>query len=176
MLSHVGDPEAEKFKAARQIHERARYMRGRFLNSVAAIERDIAVLLTEYFCTSDPAKRELFFKQVVAAPFFTLRIKEEVLIRIVKNDYPRYWDENSEVLKALDDIMAFRNKLAHSIVDVSESALIRPLDKGIGFVDWNQGEPITDEQFQEWEVKTNMVAGCLIEIKRLLPFKERPKD
>ena len=169
------DLEAERMDAARRIHERARYLRGRFLNSVAVIERDIAVILTEYFCTSDPAKQELFFRHVVTSPSFTLRAKKDVLIRIVKNDYPRYWDEHSEVLKDLDEIMAFRNKLAHSVVDVSECALARPLEKGVGFVDWKQGEPITDEQFQEWEVKANMVSTCLVEITRLLPFKERPK-
>jgi hypothetical protein len=142
---------------------------------VAVIERDIAVILTEYFCTSDPEKQELFFRHVVTSPSFTLRAKKEVLIRIVKKDYPRYWDDHSEVLKDLDEIMAFRNKLAHSVVDVSASALARPLEKGVGFVDWKDGEPITDEQFQEWEVKANMVSTCLIEIRRLLPFKERPK-
>lgn len=169
------DLEAERIRAARRVHERACYVRGRFLNAVAALERDIALILTEYFCTSDPAKQELFFRHVVTSPSFTLRVKKEVLIRIVKEDYPRYWDEHSGVLKDLDDIMAFRNKLAHSIVDVSETALSRPLEEGVGFVDWNKGEPITDEEFQEWEVKTNMVSTCLIEIKRLLPFKERPK-
>jgi hypothetical protein len=93
----------------------------------------------------------------------------------VKQDYPRYWDSHSDVLRDLDDIMAFRNRLAHSVVDVSETALARPLESGVGFVDWNQGEPITDEQFQEWDTKAGMVITCLIEIKRLLPFKERPK-
>ena len=169
------DIEDERIRAARKIHERARYLRGRFLNSVAGIERKIALILTQYFCTSDPEKQELFFKYVVASPSFSLRAKKDVLIRIVKKDYPRYWDDHSDILKDLDDIMAFRNKLAHSVVDVSESALARPLEKGVGFVDWNQGEPITDEQFQEWEVKANMVHSCLIEIERLLPFRERPE-
>ena len=76
-------------------------------------------------------------------------------------------------MKNLDGIMSFRNKLAHSVVDVSDSALARPLEKGVGFVDWNAGDPITDEQFQEWEVKTNMGHSCLIDVKRLLPCKER---
>lgn len=169
------DIEGERINAARKIHERARYLRGRFLNSVAVIERKIALILTQYFCTSDPQKQELFFKHVVTAPSFTLRTKKDVLIRIVKKDYPRYWDEHREVLKDLDDIMTFRNRLAHSVVDVSEVALVRPLEKGVGFVDWNQGEPITDEQFQEWEVKANMVNSCLTDIERLLPFKERPE-
>jgi hypothetical protein len=168
------DGETERMKAAQRIHERARYLRGRFLNSVAVIERDIAVLLTDYFCTDDPEKRELFFKYVVTAPSFSLSANKQVLIRIVKKDYPRYWDEHREILKHLDDIMTFRNKLAHSIVDVSEAALARPVEKGVGFVDWKEGEPITDKQFEDWEVKTNMVSTCLLEIKRLLPFRERP--
>jgi len=139
------------------------------------IERDIARILTDYFCTSDVSKQELFFRHVVTSPAFTLRAKKDVLIRIVKQDYPRYWDSHSDVLRNLDDIMAFRNRLAHSVVDVSETALARPLESGVGFVDWNQGEPITDEQFQEWDAKAGMVITCLVEIKRLLPFKERPK-
>jgi len=68
--------------------------------------------------------------------------------------------------------MQFRNKLAHSVVDVSDLALSRPLKEGVGFVDWKAGEPITDLAFEEWEVKTSMVSSCLSEIKRLLPYKE----
>lgn len=167
--------ENDRFSAARKIHEKARYMRGRFLNSVALIERDIALILTDYFCTLDQEKKELFFYHIVTAPFFSLKNKVETLFRIVKKDYPRYWDENSDILRDLDDIMAFRNKLAHSVIDVSDTALERPLEDGIGFVDWKAGEPITDKQFQDWEVKANMVHTCLIEIKRLLPYKEKPR-
>ena len=39
----------KKASAAQKIHEKARQLRGRFLNSVAVIERDIAVILIEYF-------------------------------------------------------------------------------------------------------------------------------
>ena len=51
----------EKVAAASKLHEKARYLRGRFLNHVAVIEKEIAVILTEYFCTEDETKRELFF-------------------------------------------------------------------------------------------------------------------
>ncbi len=167
--------EGERITAAQKIHEHARYLRGRFLNSVAVIERDIALILTDYFCTPDPDKRALFFGSVATAPFFTLRVKKDVLIAIVKKDYPRYWDENREILKNLDQIMGSRNKLAHSVVDVSEAALARPLGDGVGFVDWNAGRPITDAEFEEWEVKANMVSSCLMDVKRLLPFQEKPR-
>jgi len=167
--------EDARIAAAQRIHEKARYLRGRFLNSVAVIERDIALILTDYFCTSDPAKRELFFRYVVTSRGFSLSAKKEALIAIVKCDYPRYWDKHKNILKTLDEIMTFRNRLAHSVVDVSDRALARPIEEGVGFVDWNGGTPITDDQFQDWVVKTNMVSGCLQEIKRLLPFKEHPQ-
>ena len=159
--------------AATRIHERARYLRGRFLNYVAVIERDIAMILTDHFCVNNEEKRQLFFKHVVNGYFFSLNLKKDLLVKIVKKDYPRYWDENGQILKNLDDIISFRNKLAHSVVDVSEQALARPIEEGIGFIEWKEGEPITDAAFQEWEAKANMVSGCLSDIRQLLPFKEK---
>ena len=164
----------EKLNAAYQLHERARYMRGRFLNSVAVIERDITVILTEYFCARDEDKRELFFVKVAGK--LSLQNKKEILIDIVKADYPRYWEENKDLLGGLNQIQEFRNKLAHSVLDVSDEALTRPLEEGIGFVQWKKGTPITTVEFQEWEVKANMLSSKLSDIKRLLPFKEIPID
>ena len=157
-----------KIAASLKVHERARYIRGRFLNSVACIERKIALILTNYFCTSDEIKREIFFEEVVTAQFFSLNSRKEVLVKIVKKDYPWYWDKNKEVLKNLDEIMSFRNKLAHSVVDVSDQALKRPLKQGIGFIEWRDGEPITDAEFQDWDVKANMVLSLLNDIERLV--------
>ena len=150
-------------EVAQKIHERARYLRGRFLNHVAVIERDIVLILTDYFCGED-----------VSVRFFSLRAKANALVKIVKNDYPWFWDENAAILADLDGIINFRNKLAHSVVDVSEQALARPIEEGIGFVEWKEGEPFTDARFQEWEVKANMVLSRLSDLKALLPFKEKP--
>ncbi len=163
---------SNKVAAAKKLHEKARYLRGRFLNTVAVIERDIAVILTEYFCTEDENKRELFFGKV--AEKLSLQKKKEILIDIVKNDYPRYWEENKEILTDLQNIQEFRNKLAHSIIDVSDDALLRPIEEGVGFVQWREGKPITDREFEDLEVRANMVSSTLLDIKRLLPFKERP--
>lgn len=74
----------------------------------------------------------------------------------------------------MQNIQEFRNKLAHSVVDVSDEALARPLDEGVGFVQWKKGTPITENEFQDWEVRTSMVNSKLSEIKRLLPYKEKP--
>lgn len=164
----------KKVNAAQQLHESARHMRGKFLNSVAVIERNIAVILTEYFCTNDEEKRELFFVKV--AEKLSLQKKKEILIDIVKTDYPRYWEENKDFLNNFQQIQEFRNKLAHSVLDVSDEALSRPLEEGIGFVQWKKGTPVTTAEFQDLYVKANMLSSKLSDIKRLLPFKETPID
>lgn len=75
------------------------------------------------------------------------------------------------MLSAFQKILEFRNKLAHSIVDLSDEALARPIEEGIGFTDWEKGRPITEQEFNDWEVKANMIYSCLKDIKRLLPLK-----
>lgn len=167
----MGDDYADRVAAAKKIHERARYLRGRFLNTVAVIERDIAIVLTEYFCQNDEEKREVFFTKV--AEKISLQKKKEILIEIVENDYPKYWEENKEHFKKLKDIQEFRNKLAHSIVDVSEEALLRPIDEGVGFIQWKQGIPITDKEFEAFEDMASDVHSTISDIRMLLPFKEK---
>lgn len=161
----------EKVRACERVHEVARQFRGRFLNSVAAIEHDISAILTEYFCTEDEEKREIFFSEIVG--YMSLNTKRELLVKIVKRDYPKYWDQNGQFLKELERIQTLHNKLAHSVVDVSDTALSRPIEEGVGFIQWRAGQPITKLEFEDWEAKANMVLSTLSDIKRLLPFKER---
>jgi hypothetical protein len=159
----------EKIRAAKLIHEKARYYRGSFLNSVACIEHDLAHFLTEYFCTSDPEKQRLFYEEIAASGNLSLDRKRRLLEMIVKKDYPHYWEENKEVLFALQKIQKFRNKLAHSIVDVSDSALARPLEEGIGFIDWEDAKPLKKADFDDLDADTTMVYSCLKELRRFLP-------
>ena len=39
-----------------------------------------------------------------------LQKKKEILIDIVKNDYPKYWEDNKEILTNLQTIQEFRNR------------------------------------------------------------------
>ena len=60
------------------------------------------------------------------------------------------------------------------MIDVSDEALSRPIEEGVGFVQWKKGKPITDREFENLEVRANMVISTLSDIKNLLPFKETP--
>lgn len=168
------DEYFEKQRLAEKIHEKARYFRGRFLNSVAVIERHLALFLTRYVCKTDPFVQELFFRQIAAK--LTLENKRAVFLKIVEAHYPEFWNENKNTLEDLKKIMEFRNKLAHSIVDVSDDALRRPAEKGIGFIEWEQGKPITDSEFQDWEVRANDVISCVNTLEHYfsVPGKQLP--
>lgn len=164
----------EKYVASRAIHARAREMRGSFLNQVACIEQKMATLFLDYFCRDCPDKRKLFFDGILTASFFGLRAKKTILVRILKQDYPRYWEREKQNFKAFDDVTDFRNRLAHCILDVSEDALARPVADGVAFLDRDDCTPITDRDFNDYEVKANMLHSCLLDIERLLPYKETP--
>lgn len=165
--------EKQRIAAAKKLHEKARQLRGRFLNHVAVIERRMAVIITEYFCREDEEKRDMFFEKV--AERLPLRTKRDILFDIVKHDHPSFWDENKDVLTNLQRIQEFRNKLAHSVLDISDEALSRSLEEGIGFIQWNKGKPVTDAEFDDMVVAANMVIGVLGDIRMLLPYKEKPE-
>jgi hypothetical protein len=160
-----------KVRSASLIHEKARQFRGRFLNSMAVIDYELSAILTEYFCRNDDEKRELFSTDIVGR--MTFGAKRALITEIVKKDYPRFWDENQSLIKDLEQFQTLRNKLAHSIVDVSESALARPLVDGIGFVQWKNSQPITEQEFDDWDARAATSYGILRDMKQMLQFKEK---
>jgi hypothetical protein len=166
----MGQEYRNKVRACQIIHERARQLRGGFLNSTAVIEHEIAAFLTSYFCTNDDVKRELFFAEVAAA--MPLGKKRALLTAIIKQDYPRFWDEDGDPIRDLRELQGFRNKLAHSMIDVSEKALARPIKEGIGFIQWNNGEPITEAEFNNWDARAVTTYATIRDLRQMLPYKE----
>jgi hypothetical protein len=168
----LDDAFRAKVRNAQLIHEKARQFRGRFLNSMAVIEYELSAILVEYFCRADEEKRELFSTDVVGR--MTFEAKRALVSVIVKGDYPRYFEENRALINDLQEFQALRNKLAHSVVDVSEAALARPLTDGIGFIQWKNAQPITEIEFNDWDARATTSYGLLRDIRQLLPFKEKP--
>jgi hypothetical protein len=164
----------EKETAARALHAKAREYRGSFLNSLACIESKLDHWLTDYFSASSIGKRKLLFEEIITK--IQIGRKKKILLKIIQTDYPIYWKEHETILRELQNIIDFRNGLAHSLLDVSDSALARPASEGIGFSDWKNGLPITDREFDEWRVKANMIYSCLGDLDVLLPWKQVQSD
>lgn len=88
----------------------------------------------------------------------------------MQDRYEGYWVENKAILRGLAEIQHFRNRLAHSVIDVSDEALSRPISDGVGFIQWKKGEPVTDGEFDEYIVRANMISSALTDIRELLRF------
>ena len=160
----TSDPE--NIRKGQMIHEQAKFLRGRFLNFVAVIEYDMAEIITDYFCQKDEDKHELFFNNI--ASNMSLYQKKKIIINIIKIEAPDYYTKNKEIIDDIQSIQEFRNKLAHSMVDVSETTIDRPLEEGIGFIQWKKGEPITESIFNDWEIRAGQILSMLTDIKRIL--------
>lgn len=160
----------EEQRKAEKIHEKAREYRGRFLNTVACIEREMGFLITELFCRQELELQKFFFSNLVMN--LTLQKKKEIVFRFCKQYEPGFWEDEKEFLTKLDDVQTFRNKLAHSVVDVSENALNRPIKEGVGFVQWKGGEPLTDQSFYEMNALASTIHSSLSDLRRLLSFAQ----
>lgn len=136
---------------------------------MAVIERDMALMITEFFCQDDEYKQQIFFERI--AEKLSFERKKEILFEVLKTGYADWWEKYKDLRSELSVVQEFRNKLAHSTIDVSEEALARPLEDGIGFIQWKKGEAITELVFDDLVVKANMASSALTEIKQLLSFR-----
>jgi len=151
----------DRILACKKIHEKANSFRGPFLNRAAVIDEKISAMLANMFPSED--KRHPFTKR-------SLEKKRQMLFKKIQENCSWYWNENKQHLEPLEEIIKFRNTLAHSVPDLTEEALERPIGDGVVFAGWNKGKPVTDTYFNEAVVKTTMVISCLSDINRLLSF------
>ena len=160
-----------KVAKAKELHEAARQLRGRFLNSVAVIDVKIGEFLASYFC-NDEKRRALFMSEITTNQSFALRTKVNLLKKIVKSEFDFYLEEYPEIFNELEKIRKFRNELAHATIDVSDKALERGPEIGIGFVFYKNGKKhvkvISPKQAEDYHVRTNMLLSNLTNLLRLI--------
>ena len=146
-------------------------MRGTLLNTVAVLDAQIAEIISHYFCNVEH-RRALFMSDIATAQFFSLRMKEAVLKKIVKLECGFYLERNPGLFKEFEAIRNFRNDLAHAIIDVSEEALIRGPTESIGFVSFKDGKEhtrrVTPAEADSYNARAGMLLGNLKEIALIL--------
>jgi hypothetical protein len=160
----------EKRRSAEKLHAYVREWRGDVLNHVAVIEKEIAAIISHYFCEEE--RRSFFYSEVATAEFFTYRNKVSILKRLLKKDYDFFWVGHSYLTKELGEIGEFRNILAHATIDVSDEALSRQPKDGVGFVSFSDGERVvrvfTEADFNDWGGRMGTVSGDIEDLIRIL--------
>jgi hypothetical protein len=112
----------EKIQSSMRLHEYVRNWRGQLINSVSVIDLQLALIISKFF-----AKEErflLFFSEVATSQSMTFSKKREMMRIIFQQDPLLETDKDRNLLKELQEIGTFRNILAHSVLDVSEEALL----------------------------------------------------
>lgn len=162
---------SEKVRLAQILHEAARQLRGRILNTTAVIDTQLAEIISHYFCR-DEERRALFMSDVATSQFFSLRMKEDILKKIIRAECRPYLDQNPGIFKEFVSIRLLRNDIAHAIIDVSDEALIRGPASAIGFVSFKDGKrhvrQITQAESEDFNGRTGSLLGNLGDIARIL--------
>jgi hypothetical protein len=159
-----------KIRLAQRLHSYVRDWRGRVLNTVAVIERDIALLISSYFCEEE--KKYFFFSEVATSHFFSFRSKINILKKILKKDYQFCLDQNPDFFREIERVIEFRNLIAHSPIDTSDEALERDPKEGVGFVSYSDGvksiKVITEAGFNEMNGIMGNVSSELATLMRFV--------
>jgi hypothetical protein len=160
----------EKIRLAQRLHSYARDWRGRILNTTAVIERNIALLISSYFCKEE--KKYFFFSEVATSHFFSFRSKINILRQILRKDYQFFLDRNPAFFKEIEKVIKFRNLIAHALIDVSDEALKRNPKEGVGFVSYSDGvksiKVFTEADFNEMNGIMGNVSSELATLMRFV--------
>jgi hypothetical protein len=162
---------ADKMREATRIHTAASEIRGRILNAAAVVDLLISKLLAGYFSQYE-SKYSLLLSDVFTAHYMGLRTKSNLLKKIVKMEFQDYLKHYPNAFEDLDELMNFRNKLAHATIDVTESALNNGPDIKVGFVFFQDGErrvtKISPQMATHHEVKAKMLYEDLSALESIL--------
>lgn len=161
----------KKVSTAQKYHGLAREIRGRYLNSVAVLDTYLAEIITEYFC-KEGKRKDLFYSEIATGQHLSLRNKRDILWKIMNIELIAYLEEYKGINKKIDSILTYRNKLAHATVDVSYEALSVEKVKGVGFVEYKDGQRVvtyfSEEESQFKQAELNTLLGDIKSIKSLL--------
>lgn len=161
----------KKVSTAQKYHGLAREIRGRYLNSVAVLDTYLAEIITEYFC-KEGNRKDLFYSEMATSQHLSLRNKRDILWKIINIELKPHLKECKDINKKIDSILTYRNKLAHATIDVSEEALSVEKVKGVGFVEYKDGQRVvtyfSEEESQFKQAELNTLLGDIKSIKTLL--------
>lgn len=110
--SNLNRTETEKKGAA--IYELAIHYRGLIIDESVAIEGLCEVVVSSFFCGSESRKSALMIGVILAHRSFTFDNKKRVVMMIMKNYYPKMYEEFGKDMEVnFKYIMEMRNIVAH---------------------------------------------------------------
>jgi hypothetical protein len=132
-------PDSLEGKRLGRIYELSRHIRGSFMDQAIWIDVLITDILAQYFAP-DVERRSIFSGDVLGGA--TLDKKISLLKKIVTRSYADFIKECPDSFPLLEKIKAYRNRLAHALVDTSPEALAEENADCVRFISHKNG--VTD--------------------------------
>jgi len=162
-----------------RLWKQARDVRGLFLEQAIFIENLIGDIISWHFCP-DEDRRNLFFSLIINNPDFTFSSKIKVLRQLLKLRYPELDKKCPEVIKELEKVIKFRNKVAHRMLDSSEQFLAKKLTDRIQLVYFKDGqekhEVVTVKDMQERLKACSRLVLTIVDIQKEVIQRVQVKD
>ena len=164
---------AERGKS-HQLHKLANEIRGKFLTGATWIEILLSDILATYFCTSE--QRRLLFFSVVAVEMSLYR-KTELLVKLLRFEYPEMLMKYPRLESQLQVFRSFRNLVAHSHIDTSKPALGTTTQDEVTFIYYRNGKvkhrKVTRKDAQQRAKEANSLRDALVVIQSHINAKCR---
>jgi hypothetical protein len=170
-MRSVADLSPEELSSSHRLHDFANEVRGKFLTGAAWIEMLLSDIIATYFCTNEQ-RRPLFFSEIAVE--LSLYRKTELLIKLLKQEFPTIVTSHPRLKTQLDGLRTFRNLLAHSHIDTSRSALSTRTQNEVTFIYYRNGkterQKVTRADAQQRAKEVNQLRSTLIAIQaRVMP-------
>lgn len=112
-------------------------IRGKFLDQAIPIEWIIDDIISQHFCPEE-TRRMLYFSSV--PPELTFFSKTRIFKTILEICYPDLLEKHHNVMKEIEKIRNFRNKIAHSILEATPNFLKNGYNDRIRLGYYEKGE------------------------------------
>ena len=133
-----------------QLFNLSAQIRGPFLEQAIFIERIIDGIVSNHFCL-DETRRNFFFSLIMPEIVFFKKIN--IIKQLLKLHYPDLDIKYPKLNKELENIINFRNEIAHAMLDTSDEFMSKKYLDRIQFKSFKKGqtEPheVTSEDIKE---------------------------
>lgn len=102
------------------LYELSKEIRGSFLDQAIVIEWVIDDIISQHYCPEE-TRRRLYFSTV--PPELTFLSKIKIFKTILDICYPDLLEKHPNLMKEIDEIRVFRNRIAHSMLEATDEFL-----------------------------------------------------
>jgi hypothetical protein len=139
-------------------------IRGRFLDLAIWVEVILCDIIARHFCP-DEDRYSLFYSLIMNDPGLTFSTKSRVFKNTLEHCYPHLLDAHPHVIRQLEKMRRYRNRLAHSLVDTSEPVLSKGYKDRIQLIYYEKGR-MKQEVITIKQSRTKLVeaSACIREL------------